>query len=80
MVKVEFDVVPTLKIFKICGYAVIVLNGIQISKFLFDSFAENSRYENWEPASVGTRFCVDFFINNELVNVVRNVKVEVREA
>lgn len=84
MVKMEFDIVPNLRIFNEHNFAVLTLNNIQISKFFFDFYKENHRDGNLNEVRKNSKHyedckCIDFFTGITLTNVVRNANVEVIE-
>ena len=79
MVTIEIDVVPKLIIFSDRKYAVITLNDIQISKFIYESYMTNSRNAAWETNKKDSKICMDFYKGDELINVVRNYNLEIVE-
>jgi hypothetical protein len=83
MMQVTANVPLKLTIYTKTGIAQISLNSVQISKFFFDKFEENYREASLRQLKKIEKYqdyiCMDFYLNNVLVNVVRNCEIEIRE-
>jgi hypothetical protein len=81
MVRIEFDIIPNLKIFKNIGVAIVTLGNIQVSRFVFDEFRENYRESDLRELKKIEKYndykCVDFYFDGKLINVVRNAAIEI---